>query len=273
MEDLTSATANISKDVIPPNKLVVLLAYLHIIAQILRNTPDTQPVTEEREYIMPCVLESTSCRELDLFHKEVCQSYPVLPLRVYYTCGFTPMGLFPALIACFISNASFIFIREGVKKNMVQFLFESALDVTFISRPTYYEVVVSCLPAVRNSLHTKCVALRIAIENTLTEASSRMNYSNYKDYQFGFECSAHEEGGHLGVVNGSDTMPEAMVCLLNPDKPQLVVLQNKHLIWYGQVNYFHNVIILLLLLSLLLVMLLLLLSSLGMSRAIFCRRF
>ncbi len=125
MTDLKTATADISGDLIPPEQLVALLAYLHLIAEIASvESSDTNSVLEEeKEYIMPCVLENTSAKELDLFHKESCRSCFVEPLLMYFSSGFTPMGLFPAAMACLVSNKSFTFIAEGVKKNMVHFLY------------------------------------------------------------------------------------------------------------------------------------------------------
>ncbi len=239
-KDLLIATCDISADLMSPHRLVALLKYLHIICEILCDGPSsTEPqlvAEEDSEYFMPCVLESTSCKELDLIHKEACRSCFVLPLSVYFTCGFTPIGLFPALIACLFSNKSFTLIREGIKKNMVQFLFEAELDVTFLCRPKYYEIIASCQPILRDSLHKSCTALKSAIKSTLKLASSRMNYSSYMDYQFGFECTLHEEGGHLGIVDQAKAMPRNMICINNPNKPMLVILQNKHFIWYGQVR-------------------------------------
>ncbi len=239
-KDLLTATCDISVDLISPCKLVALLNYLHILCEILSYDPSsTEPqlvAEEDSEYFMPCVLESTSCKELDLIHQEACRSCFLLPLSVYFTCGFTPIGLFPALIACLFSNKSFTLIREGIKKNMVQFLFEAELHVTFLCRPKYYEIIASCQPILRDSLHKSCTALKSAIESTLKLASSRMNYSSYMDYQFGFECTSHEEGGHLGIVDQAKAMPRNMICINNPNKPMLVLLQNKHLIWYGQVR-------------------------------------
>ncbi len=125
MEDLKKATADVLGDLIPPHQLVALLDHLHIVAEIVpAESSDTNSVLEkEKEYIMPCVLENTSAKELDLFHKESCRSCFMEPLLIYFRCGFTPMGLFPASMACFISNKSFFFITESVKKNMVQFLY------------------------------------------------------------------------------------------------------------------------------------------------------
>ncbi len=201
------------------------------------ESSDTNPVLEEgKEYIMPCVLENTSAKELDQFHKESCSSCLVEPLLMYFSSGFTPMGLFPASMACLISNKSFTFIREGVKKNMVPFLYGSNLIcVTFISRCKYFEVVVSCDPTFQDSIHHECTALKQEIEDTLKKASSRMNYNSSMDYQFAFDCRSHEGGNHLGVVDGAHSVPKVMKCLFNPNNPQAVVLTNRHLIWYGQV--------------------------------------
>ncbi len=238
MTDLISATADISGDLIPPEQLVALLAYLHIVAEIVSvKSSDTNSVLEEeKEYIMPCVLENTSAKELDLFHKESCRSCLVEPLLMDFSSGFTPMGLFSASMACFISNKSFTFIREGVKKSMVHFLYgQKKIRVTFISRCKYFEVVVSYDPTFQDSIHHECTALKQEIEATLKKASSRMNYSSYMDYQFAFDCRSHEGRHHLGVIDKADKIPEVMTCLFNPDNPQAVVLTNRHLIWYGQV--------------------------------------
>ncbi len=238
MTDLITATADISGDLISPEQLVALLAYLHIVAEIVSvKSSDTNSVLEEeKEYIMPCVLENTSAKELDLFHKESCRSCLVEPLLMDFSSGFTPMGLFSASMACFISNKSFTFIREGVKKNMVHFLYgQKKIRVTFISRCKYFEVVVSCDPTFQDSIHHECTALKQEIEATLKKASSRMNYNSSMDYQFAFDCRSHEGGSHLGVVDKADRIPEVMTCLFNPDNPQAVVLTNRHLIWYGQV--------------------------------------
>ncbi len=155
---------------------------------------------------------------------------------MYFRSGFTPMGLFPAVMACLVSSKSFTFITEGVKKNMVTLLYGTKnVCVTFVSKSKYYfEVVVSCDPTFQDS-HHECAALKQEIEHTLKRASSRMNYNSSMDYQFAFDCRSHEGRHHLGVVTGADTIPEVMTCLFNPDYPQAVVLTNRHLIWYGQV--------------------------------------
>ncbi len=234
MIDLKTATADISVDLIPPELLVALLAYLHLIAEIASvESSDTSDIEEENEYIMPCVLENTSAKELDQFHKESCSSSLMEPLLMYFSSGFTPMGLFPAAMACLVSNKSFTFIGEGVKKNMVHFMYGSKrIRVTFISRCKYFEVVVSCDPTFQDSIHHECAALKQEIEDTLKKASSRMNYNSSMDYQFAFDCRSHEGRNHLGIVHEVESIPSAMTCVNNS---QGIALQNRHLIWYGQV--------------------------------------
>ncbi len=231
MTHLRTATADISGDLIPPEQLVALLAYLHLIAEIASvEFSDTNSVLEkEKEYIMPCVLENTSAKELDQFHKESCSSSFVEPLLVYFSSGFTPMGLFPAAMACLVSNKSFTFIGEGVKKNMVHFMYGSIqIGVTFISRCKYFEVVVSCDPTFQDSIHHECAALKQEIEDTLKKASSRMNYNSSMDYQFAFDCRSHEGGNHLGRVHEVESTPSVMKCF---NSSQGIALQNRHLIW------------------------------------------
>ena len=235
LKDLIESKAIATDDLIPPHKLVALLVFLHIISQIFSSDPSSNE--EEVVYIMPCVLESTRSQELDLYHKEACKAFLAAPLMVRYTCGFTPIGIFPAMIACLVSNKLFFFIKEGVKKNMVQFRFGSKGSlVSFISRPRYFEVVISSMLPFRSSLHKECMALRVEVENTLEEASSRMNYSCYKDYQFSFQCPSHVGGDHLCVINREDSLPEVMWCILNRGNPQPVILQSQHQVWYGQVG-------------------------------------
>ncbi len=181
---------------------------------------------------MPCVLENTSAEELDQFHKESCSSSFVEPLLIYFSSGFTPMGLFPAAMACLVSNKSFTFIGEGVKKNMVHCMYGSKqIGVTFISRCKYFEVVVPD-PTFQDSIHHECAALKQEIEDTLKKASSRMNYNSSMDYQFAFDCRSHERGNHLGRVHEVESIPSVMKCF---NHSQGIALQNRHLIWYGQV--------------------------------------
>ena len=237
LQDLIKATAKYSGDLIPPLKLVALLEYLHIIAKLDSTKSCTSQSSEQEVYIMPCVLEHASKEELELFRQNATNPLSAPPLMVYFTCGFVPIGIFPAIIACLVANEKFTLIKKDIKKNFVQFRYGHFKSrVRFISQPQYYEVDISVFPQFRMSIHSECTRLRKDIELTLDKASSRMNYGGYKDYQFSFECPLHTNGNHLCVINRKELSPKVMTCLLDRDDPECVVLRNCHLIWFDQVK-------------------------------------
>ncbi len=210
MKDLKSATPKISGDVIPPEQLVALLAYLHIIAEIVSVEYSKSVLEEEKEYIIPCVLENTSAKELDLFHKESYRSCLVEPLLMYFSSGFTPMGLFSASTACLVSNMSYTFIREGVKKKhgalFVRIQFNSC---NICSSIKLFEIVVSCDPTFQDSINCECTALKQETEDTLKKATSRMNYNSYMDYQFASDCVHMKEGIISGLLMERTLSPKS----------------------------------------------------------------
>ena len=241
LKDLTAVTANVSGDLIPVSKLVVMLKYLHIIAEsfVPEFSSSLSPSDGNITYIMPCVLEHASQGELDSFHQDATRNVPASPLMIRYTCGFVPIGIFPALMACFIAKKSFRLISDGIKKNIFLFRFGSLRSVvTFMCRPRYIEIIMSCLTCFNSSLYEECERLRRSIESALKEVSSRMNYGGYLDYQFSFECPDHLGGTHLCVLNRNEDHPVLMDCLLCPENPNPVLLCSSHLIWYGKVGYF-----------------------------------
>ena len=226
-------------DTLPPRKLVALLDFLHIIARISsKNSPGED---EEVAYIMPCMLHSASTEELDRYCKKSTANLSAVPIMVHYKCGFVPMGVFPAFIACLVANKSFDLIKKGIKKNIVRFNYgEDRSLVTFMSRPKYYEIHIVRKTKAKTPLEEECVAIREKLESTFDKVSSRMNYGCFMDYQFSFECTAdHTESEskskHLGVVKREETSPRFMGCLSDCKNPKPVKLQNCHRVWYRNV--------------------------------------
>ena len=60
MKDLVAATNDVSGDIIPPEKLVALLEYLHMVAPISPVRDSVSSTVKEKEvvYLMPCVSNS-----------------------------------------------------------------------------------------------------------------------------------------------------------------------------------------------------------------------
>ena len=242
---IIALTSEVSGDLIPPRKLVALLEYLHIIAKILTpqqpssmTSSNNEASNEEVVYIMPCVLNNATREELD----SKKQPHEVSPIMVRFKCGFVPIGVFPALVACLISNKSFTLIQEGIFKDVVQFRYGTQHTLlTFICRSMYLEVIISEFVsdnAEPPEPHMECAAIKSEIESSFNTISHHVNYGSLTDYQFAFECSLHTENSreHLCVVEKTETMPKFMFCLLSYLDPKPIPLPSEHKVWFDQVS-------------------------------------
>ena len=242
---INNVTSKVLHDLIPPPKLVALLEYLHIVAKILTpqqpsslTSSSNEACNEEVVYIMPCVLNNATREELDSISKRPHKGSPIM---VRFKCGFVPIGVFPALVACLISNkSSFTLVQEGILKNVVQFRYGTRQTLlTLICRSTYFEVIISEFVLVNTELHMECAAIRCEIESSFNTISRHVNYGSLTEYQFAFECPLpHTEKNsreHLCVVKETVPMPELMHCLNNRD-PMPIQLPDKHKVWFDQVS-------------------------------------
>ena len=238
MKDLIAATNHVSGDIIPPEKLVALLEFLHMVAPIppVQDSVSSTDEEQERVYLMPCVLRVASKEKLDATLTD--QSCPecVAPLLIRYKCGFVPLGIFPALIASLIRNKAFEVVDEGMMKNKVQFYFGSLqILVTFLCYPKFYVIFISEHPIVEHELHEECVALRKAVAASLEQVNSHMNYGFFLDYQFAFECPSHPGREHLCIVEGTLENIKLMKCLQNLKHKKPVRMNSIHEIWFDKV--------------------------------------
>jgi len=229
LQDLVAATSHVSGDIIPPEKLVALLEFLHIIAPIVK--------VNEIAYLMPCVLHSANKEALEAVFSDQSRPQCVAPLMVRYKCGFVPLGIFPALIATLIADKSFELIEEGIKKNMVQFYYGPQLVlVTILCYSRFYAIVVSELPVVEHEINKECLAIREAVKAALDQVSLRMNYNCFLDYQLAFECPHHPGREHLCVIHGEEEMPKVMKCYHNIRKMKPVKMEDSHTVWFYKVR-------------------------------------
>ena len=239
LKDLVAATSQASGgDLIPPEKLMALLEFLHIVAPIVR-VQGSRSATEEQEavYLMPCVLRIASKDKLDVIYSDQSRPQCVAPLMVRYKCGFVPLGIFPALIASLISNESFSLVRRGMMKNKVQFRYQPLKTlVSFLCYPRFYAIVVSELSVSECEVPKECAAIRQQVVVALEIVGSRMNYGNFVDYQFAFECPRHPAKGHLCVVDKQSASTKLVECLEDLDDRKPVKMGSVHTIWWHEVN-------------------------------------
>ena len=236
LEELVAATSHVSGgDIIPPENLIALLEFLHIIAPIPR-VQGLQSPTQEQEavYLMPCVLRTASKEKLDAICHDQSRPQCVAPLMVRYKCGFVPLGIFPALIASLISNKSFELVKQDMMKNQVQFLCGPRQSrVSLLCYSKFYVIVISKLPVVAHQLHKECVAIREQVVAALEQVGSHMNYGYFLDYQFAFECPSHPGKKHLCVIDTMLDAPQIMNCLHDQEP---VEMKNSHSIWFYKVS-------------------------------------
>ena len=238
MKDLVAATTHVSGDIIPPEKLVALLEFLHMVAPIVPVQDSVSSTEKEKEvvYLMPCVLRTASNEKLDAMLTDESHPECVAPLMIRYKCEFVPLGIFPALIASLIGNKALEVVNDGMMKNKVQLYFGSLqILVTFLCCPKFYVVFISELPIVDHELYVECVALRKAVAASLEQVNSHMNYGFFLDYQFAFACPSHPGREHLCVVEGALEIVMLMKCLQNLKHKKPVRMNSTHEIWFDKV--------------------------------------
>ena len=238
MTDLVAATTHVSGDIIPPEKLVALLEFLHMVAPIppVQDSVSSTDEEQEKVYLMPCVLHTASKEKLDAMLTDESRPECIAPLMIRYTCGFVPLGIFPALIASLIGNKAFDLVKRDMMKNKIQFYYgHLQILVTFLCYPKFYAIVISELPIVEHELHEECVALRKAVAASLEKVNSHMNYGSFLDYQFGFECPNHLGREHLCVVEEKLEDVKVFKCLQNFEDKKPVKMDSIHEIWLHKV--------------------------------------
>ena len=237
LKDIIDATGHVSRDIIPPQKLIALLEFLHIIAPIPGVLSSQSAEDREVVYLMPCVLRTASREELDMTCNDQSRPNQVAPLMIRYKCGFVPLGIFPAFIASLIANKSFKLVGKAMMKNKVQFRFDRLRTlVSFLCYPKFYAIIITKLPVVQHDLHEVCTALKGAVSNCLERVNSRMNYGYFLDYQFAFDCPSHPGNDHLCVVEEEEETPEVMDCLKDIQDQEPVPMQAIHKVWFYKVK-------------------------------------
>ena len=242
LEDIGKATASVSGDYIPLVKLVKLLEHLNIIAPITptesTSSRSSSSQSSKVAYFMPCVLQNAVREELDKWWETTSSPLSPAPLFIRYECGFSLIGIFPAMIANLVGNKALQLIVRGIKKNRVQFTMLSGDHDTFtlISQPKYYAVHITREPEAETPTHEVCSAVRGIVESTLKAVTSRMNYSFCAEYQLSFECPSHPGRDHLCIVGRDEASPRFMVCQKESDYPLPLKMQSQHLAWFGKVS-------------------------------------
>ena len=219
-------------DLLPPEKLVALLKHINILST---------PYADKEKFLMPSLLQNGETSELTVASS--CESDPA-PLILRYDCGYTPVGLFPSVIANLLSQQlkGWKMIEVGLCKNRIQFRVGEDYDlVTLNSYPQYLEIAISRNADAETPVESLCSEVRSVVQSTLLSVTSNMNHEFNMGYKFGFRCSGHpNEKPHLCLLD-HDASDEAaimsaknMLCILNPKDLVPFRLKPKHKVWFKE---------------------------------------
>ena len=211
MADLQQATENSVNDLIPMEKIVVLLEHHKILAPL----PPLEEESREVTYFMPCVLKSAKRAELE----DVRSSPDVAPLMFRYECGYMPLGVYSSLIIELVSQhySDWTLVEANLCRNKIEFQVGENYDtVTLISRPTFMEVVMFRETENTRLTSSACADVCTTLTAALKEVHSDLKYHCAARFQCGLECPSHPGKEHLCVL--PKETGNTLLCLQNLKK-------------------------------------------------------
>lgn len=241
LKDIEEGTVKISGDYVPLPTLVTLLAHLNIIARVISNHHESAYLTNEQIYFMPCVLQCKSRQELYARWDRYTNKLTLTPLFIRYNCGFSPLGVFPAMITNIVGQNKLKLVVDGIWKNFVQFKSLEDDDlITFMCLPTHYSVHITRLHNAITPTHILCGRIRELVQDTLNTVTYQTGYGSSARYKLLFECPSHPSRGgeHLCTVEANDVDQRyTMHCRHDARHPIQIEMKDSHLVWFGKVSW------------------------------------
>ena len=218
-------------EVFMPHHFLQLLQHLRIAAKV--------ELGKTSEYFMPCLLPLSPVNDICARRQALPQSNPIPPLLICFPDGWSPSGIFCAMIVFLLSadNHPFpwTFATQSHKnfclsRNFVEFTIPGHPGrIILINSNSFFEIHTTCLPSL-------CPLIQGAVMEGIKCASLRYSYSIDNNFAFFCECPNHLS--HPCIV---DTGKEYLTCTQDPDicSP----LENTHATWFHkkEIGMFHNV--------------------------------
>ena len=104
------------------------------------------------------------------------------------------------------------------------------------ANPRFYAIVISKIYVSECEVRKECAAIRQQVVAALKHVGSHMNYGNFVDYQFVFECPSHPGKEHLCVVEEKSEETKLMDCLEHLDDRQPEKMGSAHTVWWCEVS-------------------------------------
>ena len=252
------------------DNLIILLQHLGIIAPVnIINSVDPDAPSAEPEhqdniehsihpqYLIPCILDDAKRTYLNV-HIHEAQMCSIIPLRVYFSCGFAPMGGFCYLFTRLLTNnhdkgwqllLPDIF-NETTKndiywRNKVTFKVDKNYFVTLLSTHEYYEIHIHIMSSgskqpfqLGREGHRVCKKVWDAVSNVLSNSLNEP----LQHYITACECITHRRNedydGHMMTFthNPEDHIPQiTALCLQNKARPVTLTVDDTNksvIIWF-----------------------------------------
>ena len=206
---------------IPRNLLVQLLQHLNIVTSA---PPALSPTGIKNPYLMPCLLRSSRQGIYDPFGENP------EPLKLRFKCGFTPVGVFPAMITKLVRDSKWMILpeRNRIFKNRVRFGAGRSI-IYLMSHLRYFEMVL--LP--KHPAPELFRSVREVFDDTLKKVIENMNYNFLRGHEFAFWCTAAECidcEKHLAVVKETTSAFAFLECCR--DKAVTADLNPGQKVWF-----------------------------------------
>ena len=250
------------------DELLIILQHLGITAPVniiksagsnVSSADPVDPNNAERDihpqYVIPCILNDAQQVELSVQIQEA-QVCSIIPLRINFACGFSPMGGFCYLFTRLITNnrdkgwellLPDIFDESSKNdiywRNKVTFRIDERYYVTLLSTHEYYEIhIIYSQPTETFQLglegHQICKKVWNAVGNVLSKSLSEP----LKEYETACECIMHRNSedydGHVMTFshNPDDFTPHLTAsCLKDKAKPISVKVDDTNqsvIVWF-----------------------------------------
>ena len=180
------------------DKLLILLKHLGIIAPVqIRTEKD-----ETEHYLIPCMLKDATTNDLYVQIQDN-QACSIVPLRIYFDCGFAPMGGFCYLFTKLISNNKEWELplpeRWRTKENNIYWRnkvtckVKGKYFVTLLSTDEYYEIHIIHHDSepFKLGIHGSDICKHVwgAIHNILKDSPNK----SLRNYYTACICTTHQE--------------------------------------------------------------------------------
>lgn len=218
---------------------LIILKHLGVIAPVnIIKSADSDVDAEDNndtesdihpQYLIPCILDDAQLADLSV-HILEAQICSIIPLRIYFACGFAPMGGFCYLFTRLITNnhdkgwqllLPDIFDETSNNdiywRNKITFRVDERYIITLLSTHEYYEIhIIFSQPTQTfqhgNEGHQICKKVWDAVSNVLSNSLNEL----LQHYETACECIMHRRN--------KDYDGHVMIFTQNPDNHKSQVI-------------------------------------------------